>query len=542
MKKTRTLSFYVTKLGFILVIAFFTTVSIQIYKSFFPRKTKAANLTSVSATLSNPRLSFRAGVTSGSSGSTLVTIDNANQADVDTNHLFRTDSVCFTPSVLIGCRDNIAYSVASVPSTTTFNVSPALTTTLQSSDFAIATQSGTLTLTFTLTNAIPSDGDILITIPMADNADGDDGFPDWNSSGGTTAYGGFDLGEAGNTKIGTGDVSVSETCSGSFTVSSVNVGSGTSDHTIDINNGTASCEADSTITITIGNTSNNHLLINPAPQTSGRSRGEAEIYNINIKTRDSGGNTIDESDTLVAPIEGVFVSATVDESLAFTVTGVTTESGSYCGSSRTSATPKTTAYTIPWGTLSTTYSSATHNTQQVLEVTTNADGGYKVYIQERDQMGKNGVACPGTAPSSGDYTFSGATCIRDTVCSSSTCTHIDGYDWGSDPSSYPGMGYSLENVSGKGSDAKFLYNYKNAGTSKCDTSGNAADFCAKQIADYDRGSGSSEDETADGAEIMTNSSPVDGNQIRVCFRIDLPGTQPAGYYYSTILYTAVPIF
>jgi len=492
-----------------------------------PRWARSANLTSISATLSNPRLSYKAGVTSGSSGTTLITIDGSGNPDNDTNHLFVKDSVCLAPSSLSGCKDDSEYTVATVASSTSFNVTPALTTALESSDLVFATQSGTLSLTFTLASDIPSNGDILITVPMADNQDGNDGFPD--ASGTTTSTGGFDL-----NSITTGDVSVTESCGGSFSVAAVNEGSGTTDHTIEINNSTAACAATSQMTITIGDS--DHYLINPAPVTSGRDRGEAEIYNINVKTRDGSNNTLDSSDTLVGPVEGVFISETVDESLNFRVAVITADSGTYCNAGRSSASPDTTAYTIPWGTLSTTYLAATHNTQQQLTVTTNADAGYEVYIQENDQMGKDGATCSGNSPSSGDYTFSGNTCIRDTVCNGTGCTHVVAYDWGSDPSSYPGLGYSLQNQSG--TDAEFVYS---SSASPCDASASTGDFCAKQIADYDRGS-TEEDETSDGAEIMSNADPVDGSSVYVCYRIDLPGTQPAGYYYSVIKYTAVATF
>lgn len=489
--------------------------------------TKSANLTTVSATLSNSRLSYKAGVTSGSSGTTLVTIDGAGNPDNDTNHLFTDDSVCFAPSSLSGCTDDTAYSVGTVPSTTTFNVSPALGSTLNATDYVMASQSGILTLTFTLTNDIPSNGDILITIPMADNQDGNDGFPD--ASGTTTATGGFDL-----NLMTTSNVGITESCGGTFSVAGVTEGSGTTDHTIEINNSTGACAASSVITVTVGDSSIG--LVNPAPVTSARSRGQAEVYNINVKTRDGSNNTLDSSDTLVAPVEGVFISATVDESLSFTVAGITADSGTYCNATRTAASPDTTAYTIPWGTISTTYLEATHNTQQQLTVSTNADGGYEVYAQEYDQMGKDGAVCTGNAPSAGDFTFSASTCIRDTVCGATPCTQTTAYDWGADPSSYPGLGYSLQNQSG--TDALFVYN---STASPCDASSSTGDFCAKQIADYDRGT-SEEDETATGAELMSNADPVSGSSAYVCYRIDLPGTQPAGYYYSVIKYTAVAVF
>jgi hypothetical protein len=260
-------------------------------------------------------------------------------------------------------------------------------------------------------------------------------------------------------------------------------------------------------------------LINPAPLTT-HTQGVADAYQINIKSRDSSGNTIDNSDVMVAPVEGVLVSATIDETLALTVAGITADSGSYCGISRTASTPDTTATTIPWGTISPTYATATHNTEQQLTVSTNAKAGYSVYIEENDQMGKDGNTCTGTAPSAGDYTFSAGICIRDTVCGAAACSESLSKDW-TDMATYVGLGFSLQNSSG--TDATFTYNE----TSRT--------FSTRQIADVTQGG-----ETRNA--IMTNVGPVSGSSTYVCYRIAVSSLQPAGYYYNKVRYTAIPTF
>ncbi len=339
----------------------------------------------------------------------------------------------------------------------------------------------------------------------------------------TAATNGFDLNSVATSNISIA-TSTSGTCSNSdWSVAAVSAGDVSNDHTIRIDRATSTCQANSTIlTITIGD--GTKKLVNPAPTDAHGTQGVAETYSINIKTRDGGDATLDSSDVLVAPVEGVFVSATIDESLSFTVAAVTADSGSYCGITRTSNTPDSTAYSIPWGTLSTTYTAATHNAHQQLTVGTNAANGYEVYIEESDQMGRNGNTCTGTAPSAGDYTFSAGTCIRDTVCDGTGCTQTTLRDWGSDPSSYPGLGYSLEDATG--TDAYFEYD------------DSAATFNAKQLADIQ----GSEDPTTAGAEIMSSTSTVSANSAYVCFRIDVPANQPAGFYYNTVKYTATPVF
>jgi hypothetical protein len=212
------------------------------------------------------------------------------------------------------------------------------------------------------------------------------------------------------------------------------------------------------------------------------------------------------------------ISANVDESLSLVVAGLT--AGTYCGASQTITTTPT---SIPWGTLAA--ANTFYYAAQRLTVNTNAVGGYAVTLQENDQMGRNGNVCPGVTPSSGHYTFSSATCIRDTVCSADAggCDHNTAADW-TDATNFPGLGYSLASIGGT-IDAPFYYNEKNR------------TYSAKDMAD------------AQGLEtsssvpvIMSNAGPVSNSQIYVCYTITIPGTQPAGYYYNIAKYTATATF
>lgn len=492
----------------ILILAvFFGLFCLSYYLYTKPKQTHSANFTSASATLSNARFSYKAGVATGTSGSSTVTIDGSGNADNDTNHLFPGDEVCFAGTLETGCLGNVSYTVANIINSTTFNLTSPLTTTLESTAYVVATQSGSLTLAFTTATEIPSDGDLYITIPAIDTAGKtDDGFPD---TAGTKATNGFDIGD-----IATSDITVTGCTDVNWTVASITAGDASNDHRILINRATTACSASSAITVTIDSAPG---IINPAPLTT-HTQGQADSYQINIKSRDGGDNTLDNSDVTVSPIEGVLISATVDETLSLTVAGITADSGSYCGITRTASSPDTTATSVPWGTLSPTYLAATHNTNHQLTVSTNSGAGYKVYVEENDQMGKDGVACTGASAGEADD------CIQDTVCDGTGCTHQTYRDWGSDPTSYPGLGYSLENVSG--TDATFEY----------DTS--AGTFNAKQFADQE----ASESRSAADAHVMTNAGPVDSSSVYVCYRIDITATQPAGYYYNKVIYTAVPTF
>lgn len=488
-------------------------MSIMYYVLSHSKKTYSANFTSASATLSNARFSYRAGVSSGTTGTSVVNIDGSANADNDTDHLFPKDVVCISNATEDGCTGSVTYTVANIVDTDTFNTTGALGATLLSTDYVVATQSGSLAISFTTATEVPIGGTLLITIPATISGAGNanDGIPD---TAATTGDNGFDL-----STIATGDVTVSDIAgctSAGWGSATVTAGNGTAtDHTISFTRASATCAASKAITVTIDSAPG---IINPAPLTT-HTQGQADAYQINIKTRDGGTNTLDQSDVIVAPVEGVLISATIDETLSLTIAGVTADTGSYCGVTRTASSPDTTAMSVPWGSLSPTYLAATHNTNHQLTVSTNATGGYKVYTEENDQMGKDGVTCTGA--SAGES----VDCIRDTACGGTPCTHVTAQDWGADPSSYPGLGYSLEDVAGAGTDAYFEFD--DTGT-----------FYAKQFADQE----ASEARADTGAEIMSNAGPVSGSSAYVCYRIDITGTQPAGYYYNKVKYTAVPTF
>jgi hypothetical protein len=482
----------------------------------------AASLTNASVTMSNSRMSFKAPISSGSAGSSLVTISGA-VPDTTTRHLFPGDAVCFTDAGNNVCRDNKTYTVASVATDTTFDLSSTLTTALTATDYAVASQSGTWTITFTTVNAVPVGGKLLISIPVNDantTAQDSDGMPD---SSALVTTNGFDINKVNltlsNATVTAGCTPGSWGTAGVANSFAVN-GGGTTDALITWNRTGTTCAGNSAITVTITGPG----LVNPAPIT-GHTQGTADIYGVSIVTND-GANTLDSATPRVAPVEAVLISATVDESLSFLVAAITGANlyanPTWCGTIPSSSDAvNTTATSIPWGHLGTV--NHFYYAAQQLTVNTNAGSGYVVTIQENDQMGKNGNVCTNTSPSSGDYTFGTATCIRDTVCQSSNCTESTATDW-LVPTGYAGLGYS--EASQSGTDAPFYFNEKNRS------------FSAKQLADVSGiGAGA---ETP--ATIMGNSGPVSGSSIYVCYRITVPGTQPAGYYYNVAKYTATSIF
>lgn len=483
---------------YLILAAIVTFLPLQGYFIVRPHPLNSAALTSVSVTLANSRLSYygEVGTASIAGDSTIaVRTSGGSGPDVNTTHLFPGDTINVGP--------NGAKTVARIIDSTNFALSSPLTEGSSVGDAIYSTQSGVVTVAFTLASQIPAGGYVRITIPDP-ASNGNDGAP--NTAAGLTDNG-WDL-----NSLAASDVSFTGgtgcTWNGTETITA---GSG-SGHTIDATTSTA-CTG-GTVTATIGSTK---TLVNPAKITSGHSVGSADYYQWNIATWDqapASGAIIDQTDASVAVIEGVLISATVDETLTFSIAGVTADSGTTgtCGITRTASSPDTTAVAVPWGTLVPAYTAATHNTEQLLTVSTNADGGYAVTAIANDQMGKDGKTCSTTE--NGDES-----CIQDTTCQASACSHTTATDWGADPTSYPGLGYSLEEVT----TGAASFEYNDTGT-----------FLAKQFPDQQAS------QTAE--TIMTEAGPVDSSQIYVCYRIDITATQPAGYYYNKVRYTATATF
>lgn len=465
----------------------------------------AGTLTSAKDTISNSRLSFRGHVSgSVSSGATTVSIASSSNPDNDLLNLFPRDNVCFPDAGLNGCAGNVNYTIATVPSQSgqTFALSSALTTALDSSNFAISTQSAIHTITFTTASAVNA-GSFRVIIPAFTNGSTTttDGFPDFGSS---ISSSGFDLNGI-NSAPGT-----YITCaggSGSYNTPTVTLpGSSTSgEHEINCPF-TNTISSGQTITITIG--TSGKRVVNPAPITSGHSRGTSDVYTVTIRELDGSSNIVDSADVKIAPIEGVLVSATVDTSLTFTIAGVDTTSVSTCGRVASASTGATsTATTVPFHSI--TSPDTAYQMAQLITVSTNSTSGYSVTTEENAVLSIDGL---------------GVNTIPDTACGATPCTS----GGTADPSpqdwvtygTYRGFGYSLENVSG--TDAKFQYNDSSR-------TFNAAPF-------YITGASSGP------PKIMSNSGPVSSSQVRVCYQIAVAGTQRAGYYLNKLTYIATPTF
>ncbi len=463
-----------------------------------PREAHAIGISSASATLSNPRLSFHGLANATITAGDVIGVVKGSGAggDWDTRNLFPNDDIVIT--------GNAAIPIASVSSDlVTFMLSSAVGTTAAANANMYVAQGGTLKVQLFTDADIPANGSIKISIPSALTSP-TDGIPLAESS---LATSGFDTNGMTNANI---------SCPGGFSAGTFTAGSSGTPHVFTCNNGASVVLAGVPLTVTIGD--NSKPLINPAPITTGHTRGVSDIYSITAATytlANGGGSLLADGGMKVAPLEGVLVTARVDETLSFTVGGL--GSGTYCG---VASTITTTATSVPWGTINSTYSIGGNNAAQLLTVSTNASGGYNVYAEENDQMGKDGNVCTGLTASAEPYTFSAGQCIRD--FNKGSASHTTSSDWTSAPGTDYGFGYSLESVTGS-----VRFNY-----------GGGAVWNAKHFADQEGGN----DKYATNADLMYSTTPVNSDSARVCYRIHIPGTQPAGYYFNKIKYTAVAKF
>lgn len=486
------------KWAYKLVLALFILSLFQGWIFFHPTELDSATLTNAKDVLENSRLSYSTTLNGDHSiGATTIEITTSAQPDTDTNHLFPGDTVII---------DSGSYTVSTIVDIDTFTITSGLADGDNGNgDPIYVRQTATHTVSFTTVSAV-ADGVIRISIPATEN--------DTNDSDTKPDQDGFDLyGVADSDITCPSDGGVGSPYDFESTEGEATDAAGGGWHTFQCRY-SGSGSGSTALTMTIGSTNE---LINPAPK-SGHIQGKADPYTIGIQNLlgiASDYAVVDSVDIKVVLIEAVRVTATVESSLSFTIAGRSSGSTS-CGQA---ANITTTVYSVPFGSLSAanTFTNGAHD----LEVSTNAADGYSVTVGANDQMGLAGVACTGDVGEANN-------CIQDTICDSPACDHTSTNvnDW--ETAGNNGLGYSLESSDGN-NNAEWEYD----GTSgNCD--GTGEDFCAAQFADSEDGQ--------TGQQIMSDNGPVDSENIYICYRISISGTQPAGNYYNTLTYIATPQF
>lgn len=464
----------------IFVLAQITSVSL-----LFPARLESSNLTAVSDTLSNSRLSFR-GELSGAVpvGSGVLVLKTSGLASTDTSTGSSALVESDTLRIGTGATAN-QIALRTIESDTRIVLASGLVTAANDADPVIATASAIHTVRFTPSSAIPN-GAFRVLIPAASASEVGDGLPDktgFEVVGGALPAVACSGGGAGYTfETGTATASA-------ITVASTNYHSFECRYRGNGGAGTA-------ITMVIGTPSGNKL-INPSPASTTRNPGAADTYTFRVRHTEgiaASYAVVDQSLGSLALLESVRVTATVAPTITFMLTGVAA-SQSICGQTTSVA---TTVNTVPFGTVSTT---SFTDAAQMLSVSTNAVGGYSVTASESAALTALDLA--------------GTPTIPDTTCAASPCTTTTTADWTS-ATSYKGFGYALANKSGTPVVSGLLYN--TGGTFKARPFGRTAE------------------------QIMTNTAAVDSDQAYVCYRVVVSGTQQAGDYENQVIYIATANF
>ena len=493
-------TFFINKKTIAVILAVLLSVGAAVVAD----KSQADSLTSVSVTLSNPRLSFRGALGAGNStGSSIVIIDTdaGDYPSTSSAQLVQGDVLRIGETSSLG-----SYTVASTSSLSTISVTSALAAgDADAADDVISSQSATQTVRFTTANAI-ANGRFRVLVPaLTDDGASADGIPDG---------GYFDMTDSAPTVTCPSNATATyDFVTGTATASTQTI-AGVDYHVFECAySGTGAVgtafDASSNDAIVIG------ALINPAPEGS-HTTGVADSHNIIVQHLNSDFAVQDSTAVGVGIIEAVKVTASVPAQITFNILAVA-KGVSACG---TSTDVETTAASVPFGDIPLDVFT---DAAQTLTVSTNATNGYSVTAIANDQMGRSGGACAGdpTAASNPD-------CVPDSKGDATTMSHTAFDKW--DANATKGFAYSLYDSNGSISNGSAeAFNY-DEGSGAC----SGASFCAKQFADTEDG---------EAAQAIFGSNTVaDNENLFVCYRMIPSSLTAAGNYENHITYTATATF
>jgi hypothetical protein len=449
----------------------------------FPKKLDSANLTSVTDSLSNNRLSFR-GELEGSHAAATAVINLDSSPEDARNTSSGSAALMGNESIQVGAG-NTANTVKTIVSSTQVVLSAGITNAVSDAGMVVATSSAVHTVSFTPVSTIAS-GAFRVLIPSATEAN-NDGYPDKT---------GFDFSTTAPTVTCSSSNANYSFATGTASASAVQV-STTWYHAFECRyNGTGASPA--AVTMYIG-TPAGGKLINPSPASTTRFPGQADSYTFRV--RHSYGTaqsyaSVDETLGTIGVVEAVRVTATVAPILTFQISGRASGT-SNCGES---ADVTSTYNAADFGTISTT---AFTDIAQQLVVSTNAAGGYTVTASESGLLTALNVT--------------GTPTIANTICDAGTCTYNGNTLLWTDTTD-KGFGYALQDVNGDCVSASNEYN-------------NCGAYCARPF-----GTGGAS------ASIMTSSAACDSDIAYVCYRVVVSGIQQAGDYENYVVYIATATF
>ncbi len=252
----------------------------------------------------------------------------------------------------------------------------------------------------------------------------------------------------------------------------------------------AGLSASTTRTITVANITN--------PATDGDRR-------MDIKTYNAAGTLLDRVGVMVYIVSDVLMTATVDPTLDFVISGVNAGSKSVNG---IACSATTTATSTPFGTL---VVNATTTVCQKLNVTTNADDGYVVTVEEDQELTSDSGSNINSFDNSPNGT--GSTTVHTWVSPTNT---LDAYH------TYGHMGVT--------SDDQDLTTY---GYSDFYHSGGTAQYAGFN--------------STDPITIMHHTGPSDGStqnigEAFVAYSAEIASLQEAGDYENTLTYIVTPTY
>ena len=461
------------------------------FLSLYPQnlmQTEADNLTSVSDTLSNSRLSFYGLLAAGNvTSSTLLTIQTSGVPSTDSGQL-ASPSAGTADNVLIGSTIYTLDSVAPNAYLNRFSITEGIGAgDITEGSPVIATQSAVHTIKFVAASGVSS-GIIRVYVKASGTAAAShDGIPDVD---------GFDFGATAPTVTCPTDVA-----------SEYDFVAGTASYSGEATNPQAGYHAFECRYSGPGDAGQDFSanpivisqLINPAPAAA-HAQGTADTYSVIVQNLDASHTLIDQTTVKVGVVDSVHVTATVAPQITFIIGGMaSTETG--CGIDLDVTTTPT---TVPFGELAiSSFTEAAHS----LSVSTNANGGYAVTGQMTDNLGKNGRACD-------DASFP-TDCIPDAAVSS--MTYGVGQAWASTDNK--GFAHTVAKVAGGASSAA---NTEYSGTK------------FRHFAD------ASNSEPAQ--SFFSSSTVADSEIYQVCYRAVISSTQPAGDYENNVSYTATATF
>lgn len=238
--------------------------------------------------------------------------------------------------------------------------------------------------------------------------------------------------------------------------------------------------------------------------------GTADVYQIALS------GTIGSTDTgtaMVAIIEGVTVSVTIDESLSFVLAAETAANcpATLPGTDKSDDSGHTDT-AITFGSLSS--GNAFNHSCHLATVSTNAGTGYTTTVEKTQLLTHTDLT----------------TTIADGTCNGACSASVSAV-WTTTTSN--GFGYCLQDASGNPSLTSDSSD--DAGTGATDwVSGAQCNDATPQFKTFPT--------TATTEAIMKSYTPVSGDQIRFATVLDYPGSQKAGTYSTTLVFVTTPTF